>query len=210
MRSQPAANGVPFGGEPVTIDTPRIDVKVYLDGAATVVLDDFVPVFHDWIKHHRLDETLIDVAHYGHVDHGPGVLLIGHEAHYAMDLLDDRLGLLYSRKRGDVEPDLASRFRQGIRRALQAARQLEVEPTLQAKVRFRGNELWLRVRDRLQAPNRDATWDAVRPAVESVAEAAFGAGATIEREPDHKAVFGVRIRSGAAVTTEELLARLAG
>ena len=51
-----------------------------------VELEEFIPVFHDWIQTQQLAELLIDVADYRHVPHGPGVVLVAHDAHYAMDL----------------------------------------------------------------------------------------------------------------------------
>ena len=43
----------------------------------------FVPVFHDWIRRGAVEGLLIDVARYGHVHHGPGIMLVGHEGDYA-------------------------------------------------------------------------------------------------------------------------------
>ena len=36
---------------------------------------------------------------YRHVHDGPDVMLTAHDAHYAMDMADGRMGLLYSRRR---------------------------------------------------------------------------------------------------------------
>ena len=58
-------------------------------------------MFHDWIQNQRLDELLIDVVDYRHVHDGPGVILIAHDAHYAFDTSEGRLGLLYSRRPRD-------------------------------------------------------------------------------------------------------------
>ena len=45
-----------------------------------------IVVFHDWIRTRALDEdVLVDVADYGHVKGGPGVLLVCHEGHYVIE-----------------------------------------------------------------------------------------------------------------------------
>ena len=96
-----------------------------------------IPIFHEWIQQHRLDdELLIDVADYSHVHHGPGVLLMSHEAQYGLDQADGKLGLLYSRRRkgeGDVHVRLSAAFRA----ALRACHLLQEEPALDGKLRFR-------------------------------------------------------------------------
>ena len=73
-------------------------MKLFVDGPALPVYG-FIPVFHDWIKHHRLGELLVDVASYGHVPNGPGVGIVGHGSDYFVDSSEGRQGLLYSRKR---------------------------------------------------------------------------------------------------------------
>ncbi len=81
------------------MDTVKYELKLFLDDASGVELEEFIPVFHDWIQTQQLAELLIDVADYRHVPQGPGIALIAHDAHYVMDLTDARLGLLYSRRR---------------------------------------------------------------------------------------------------------------
>ena len=76
----------------------HINIKFYLEHPETVNLADFDTVFNSWIQGQRLEELLIDVADYLHVHHGPGILLIGHEADYSLDNRAGRLGLLYNRK----------------------------------------------------------------------------------------------------------------
>ena len=48
-------------------------------------LTPFLAVFHRWIREGCCPELLIDVADYRHVPFGPGVVLVGHEAEYAME-----------------------------------------------------------------------------------------------------------------------------
>jgi hypothetical protein len=82
-------------------------------------------------------------------------------------MAEGRLGLLYSRRREThpsrsalhgVEERLASVWHC----ALLACQQLAAEPTLQGRCQFRSDELWLRLNDRLHAPNTGAAYDALQ------------------------------------------------
>ena len=146
------------------MDAVKYELKLFLDDASGVELEEFIPVFHDWIQTQQLAELLIDVADYRHVPQGPGVVLIAHDAHYVMDLTDARLGLLYSRRR-ETHPSrcairsIGERLRSVWHCALTACQRLEAHPALHGRLRFRGNELLLRCNDRLRAPNTSATYD---------------------------------------------------
>ena len=72
----------------------KYDLKLFLHDAVRVDLEAFIPLFHRWIQDQRLEELLIDVADYRHVHHGPGVVLIAHDAHYAMDMAAGPAGAL--------------------------------------------------------------------------------------------------------------------
>ena len=126
----------------------HINVKFYLKNPESVNLADYGAVFNSWIQQQRLDELLIDVADYLHVHHGPGIMLIGHEADYSLDHRGGRLGLLYNRKEllsGTNQEKIA----QAVRAALIAAQILEKENGL----RFSGSEVQVIVNDRLLVPN---------------------------------------------------------
>ena len=139
------------------MESVKIDLKVFLQEPADIELEDVIPVFHDWIQHQRLDELLIDVVDYRHVHDGPGVMLIAHDAHYAMDMADGRMGLLYSRRRethptrNDIQ-GVTERLQSVLQCALAACQLLEAEPSLQGRLKFRGDELLVRINDRLVSP----------------------------------------------------------
>ena len=139
------------------MESVKVDLKLFLQEPAEVEMEDFIPVFHDWIQHQRLDELLIDVVDYRHVHDGPGVMLIAHDAHYAMDMADGRIGLLYSRRR-ETHParnaiqSVTERLQSVLQCALAACQRLETEPALQGRLKFRGDELLLRINDRLVSP----------------------------------------------------------
>lgn len=172
----------------------RIGAKLYAENPEALDLPAFIPLFHDWIKEGDLDGVPIDVADYGHVPDGPGVMLIGHEADRSIDLGEGRLGVLYQRKR-EPEGALADRFAAAIAAADAMADAIEADPAA-AGLRLGRDEILLRVADRLNAPNEDATLDALRPAIEAaLATTRPGRAATIERAGDDpRGPFRARVR----------------
>ena len=143
------------------MESVKVDLKLFLQDASQIDLEAFIPVFHDWIQHQRLNELLIDVVDYRHVHNGPGVMLIAHDAHYAIDMADGRMGLLYSRRREthlvrNAIQSVTERLQSVLQCALAACQLLEAEPSLQGRLRFRSDELLLRVNDRLVSPTLTA------------------------------------------------------
>jgi hypothetical protein len=192
----------------------RLGVKVFVEPpAASGALrsEEFIPVFHRWIQNRRLAETLIDVADYGHVHQGPGVVLIGHAANYALDFDEGLPGLLYVRKR-PAEGAFAERLAETFRAALHAARLLEEEPGLAGKLRFGAARIRFRIHDRLLAPNGSATLAAVRPALEAIGARVHG-GAAVTLHPlfeDPRALFTVDVVGPGALDVATAEARLGG
>ena len=76
----------------------HVNVKLMLDSPADADLAPLIPIFYSWIKGQIFEELLLDVADYRHVPAGPGVVLIGHQANYSVDNIDNRLGVRYNRK----------------------------------------------------------------------------------------------------------------
>jgi hypothetical protein len=189
----------------------KLQLKLFTDRATGISPEAFVAVFHNWIKKKLLPELMIDVANYAHVPKGPGVALIGHGNDYFIDEGEGRLGLLYSRKRG--APDAGQRLADTFRRTLHAASLIESDATLaagDAKVRFRTDEVQLRINDRLAAPNDDATFAALKPELDDFCRELFGAPADITRTGAAKELFTVKIATGAKTDVATLLARLGG
>ena len=77
----------------------RFSVKYFVSSPAHVELSKFVPIFQRWIQRQLVEGLLIDVAAYEHVYQGPGIVLIGDEGDYSLDIRDGRPGLMYTRKR---------------------------------------------------------------------------------------------------------------
>jgi hypothetical protein len=184
----------------------RLQLKLYLEPSAHFELEALVPVFHRFIRDQVLKDLVIDVVDYGHVPDGPGVVLIGHAADYYLGALDGAWGLVYSRKRGGPGPE--ARLEDALRRLIDAARLLEQENGLH--LRFKSNELSLRLTDRLRAPNDDATFTSTRAEVEALFGRVFGGQVSIERLPASKEPLGLRIKASSSPSLEALLEKLGG
>ncbi len=77
----------------------KFGVKLFFANSQDRDLTEFIPVFHGWIQRQALPgHLLIDVHDYSHVHHGPGILLVAHEANLSIDEAEGRLGLAYIRK----------------------------------------------------------------------------------------------------------------
>jgi hypothetical protein len=181
----------------------KLQAKLFFDGARPP-LESFIPVLHDWVKHHKLPELLVDVANYAHVPKGPGVALIGHESDYYIDDSEGRSGLLYSRKRETIAP--TDRLADSFKRLLAAAALLET--SLGGKLRVRTDEVLFRINDRLAAPATEATFAEVRPELDAFCTRLFGAPAKLSLVGGPKQLFSVKISSDAKADLATLLARL--
>jgi hypothetical protein len=186
------------------MEPTKFQVKVYAKDK-DVELEKLIPVFHEWIREKKIaDELLIDVADYAHVPQGPGVVLIGHQSDYYLDMADDRPGLLYSRKRG-YEGDFQGGIDDAFKRALEACKMLEEEAGLDLE--FETGEVLFRVQDRLGAPNSDSTYEAYKPALEQAAGTLFGEATSLERVGGTREPFAVRIQTGSNGTVSDALSR---
>jgi hypothetical protein len=187
------------------MNSQRIQVKLYATAAQDP--ERFIPVFHRFIRDRVFDELMIDVADYGHVKDGPGVVLIGHASDYYADQSEGRFGLLYTRKRNGPPP--SERLADALRRAFNAARLLEKEPGLDG-VRFATNELLLRFTDRLRAPNDAATLSTLEAELAPLTGKLYGpSGVSVEKVGEARDVLSVRVKAAnAPASVDELYNRL--
>jgi hypothetical protein len=194
----------------MSMNAHKLQLKIYATPASAKAVEPeaLIPVFHRWIKDHVLPELVIDVANYGHVPEGPGVVLIGHGADYFMDVGEGRLGLLHNRKRSG--PAAGERLSDLTRRTLHAATLLEKEAALGGKLAFATNELLFRINDRLAAPNTDATFAAVKGELEALGKQLFAGPFALAREGGPKELFAVRFKSATSAPLATLLERAGG
>lgn len=190
------------------MDLHKIGVKFFTTEGDGIGLVEFIPVFHRWIQQRALDDLLIDVADYSHVHAGPGTMLIAHEGNYGVDETGSRRGLLYYSKR-TLDGDLATRLAIVCRKALRACWLLEQDDDLRGRIRFGGGEIQVIANDRLVAPNTDTTYEALRPALDTLLAKLYpGATPEIARESDPKERFCVTVRIAENVGVATLLERL--
>ncbi len=144
----------------------RIQARFLIDLPPAVSLASVVPVLHRWIQVGRTDELLLDVADYRHVHHGPGIVLVGHEADYAVDTAGGRVGLRYVRKRS-VPDTLSASIRLAVGSAAAGARWLVEDLGLGAD-RIDAGAFELVIVDPLHYPNDDANLWRVAKALSQV------------------------------------------
>jgi hypothetical protein len=186
----------------------RVAAKFLLtDPTAPVQLEPFIGIFHRFIQQGVLDGLLVDVADYSHVPNGPGIVLIGHDVDYGLDLVGGQAGLLTLRKRysGLSTAEVVS---DTLKKGLAAVAAIEAEP--KAKVVFDTSAVTIELFDRLRAPNSDDAFEARRKEIEPVADALYGAGAhEISRAHGEDARKALSLRvAGSAADTASLLSRL--
>jgi len=190
------------------MELQHVNVKLLVKDPEGIDLEPLIPIFHSWIQDRVFEERLLDIADYRHVHHGPGVVLIGHEGDYAVDNTDGRLGVRYNRKNG-LEGSNRDRMKQAARAALNACRRLESEASLGDKLRFNGQDVEVFINDRLLAPNRLETREAVNLEFQSFAEELFGgAEHSLSYPSEPRRLFAVSLRASRPFSVSELLANL--
>ncbi|MGD0771111.1 MAG: hypothetical protein ABSB42_23240 [Tepidisphaeraceae bacterium] len=189
------------------MDVYKIAVKIFASAPDGVGLD-FVPIFHHWIQNQSVQgHRLIDVADYGHVAAGPGTVLVSSEANFYLDRGQNRLGLLYSRKL-PLEGSFADRLRAVIGEAMKAAARLEQEPEVAGKLKFKTDEILIRLNDRLRAPPNDQTVAAAKGDVQAVAKRLYGDTAVVESQFTPQTVVEFTIRAKEKPALEALLKKI--
>jgi hypothetical protein len=184
----------------------QIDIRIFAKTPEGVDTEAFMGVFQRWIQRHAMPGVLIDVADYGHIHHGHGTILIAHEYNLSVDYAGGKLAVLVRLKR-PAEATLAARIESALRLGLKACRLLEQEEVFAGKLTFDPSSFVLVANDRLLAPNDDASFAALKPAVEASARAIFGTPATVERiKNDPRERLAMRVMAPKPVT----LAALAG
>ena len=185
----------------------KINVKFFVENPGVVAPEAFVLLFNAWIQ--AADGEYYDIADYGHVEAGPGILLIAHEANIGMDNAGNRWGLLYNRKQ-PLPGNNGEKLRWVLKAALENCRRIEDASSLEGRVKFRGDEALFLINDRLSAPNSEATFNALKADLETAARALYGhADFIIERESqDPRRRFGVRIKAAGRFNVAALLVNL--
>lgn len=186
-----------FGIKFFTVDGDRLDILK------------LIPMYHRWIQQGALEDLLIDVADYSHVPGGPGVMLIAHEGNYALDETGRERGVLYYSKH-QLADELPERFARVAGKALKAAQLMSRDAELEGAVKVPGNRLQFFANDRLVAPNTEAAYGELEPALQAFLKRLYaGAPYTLARETDPKERLSVRVQAEGEVSLETLISRLA-
>jgi len=185
------------------MDIQHINLKFYIENAESLKLESFHGVFNSWIQRSLTDDLLVDVAEYLHVHNGPGIMLIGHNANYSLDLTAGRLGFLYNRK-SQVEGTNKQKLAQAAHDALSIMQILEKEN----RVHFIGNEVQLIINDRLVAPNTAETFAELKADLDAFFGILFkGSNVTLAHSSvsEPRARFILDVKSASAFDTQSLI-----
>lgn len=187
----------------------KLQIKFFAKTQPDFDVEVLVPVFQRFIRESAFDELMIDVVNYAHVKHGPGVVLIGDANDYYLDEGEGRPGLLFSRKRHGSGPE--GRLREGFARALKACTLLEAAPELSGKVSFGTSEVLVRLPDRLNAPNDDATFAEFSAELTPLLDRLYGAGNhALTRGAPAPEAFSLRVNVKSSPSLATLLGALGG
>jgi hypothetical protein len=194
--------------EETAVELQHINLKLLLEGPENLDLDAVVNVFHNWIQNQVCEELLLDVADYRHVHHGPGVVLIGHEADYAIDNTGGQLGIRYNRK-APIQGSNQDRLAQAARAVLAAAERLQHDTRLDGKCAFNGQDIEIFINDRLVAPNTSETRQSLESEVRSFLDELFGGiSYKLNFEPNPRRLFGAKITTDQPVSIADLVENL--
>ena len=187
------------------MNVQHINIKFFVENSEAINLADYAAVFNSWIQKQALEELLIDVADYLHVHHGPGIMLIGHEADYSLDHRAGRLGLLYNRK-AQLEGTTQEKLAQAVGATLNVAQILEQENGL----RFSGSEVQVIVNDRLLVPNTAETLEALELDLKAFFNRLYNGGDyVLTHHADPRERFTVNVTAETQFDVEKLLKNLA-
>lgn len=190
------------------MDLHKFGIKFFASDAQGIDILKLIPVYHRWIQQNALEDLLIDVADYSHVPAGPGVMLIAHEGNYALDETGHERGVMYYSKH-KLAGELPERFALVASKALKAAQLMSGDTELEGALKVPGNRLEFFANDRLAAPNTDAAYGEIEPALKTFLDRLYaGARYTVTRETDPKERLSVRVQAEGEVALDTLLARL--
>ena len=188
------------------MELQKLNVKLFVEQPNAIPLADFIEIFHSWIQ--ATDGVYHDVADYSHMQAGPGIVLVAHDAHVSIDESGNRRGLVFSQK-APLAGSNQERLRAVLRAALENCRKLEAEPALGGKLRFTANEAVISVNDRLLGGNSPEAFDEIKGDVENVARQLFGgAPVIVDRVAESRQRLNVRVKTSAALDAAQALANL--
>ena len=184
------------------MELQKLSVKFFVEPPDEVPLSRFIDLFHVWIQ--ATDGVYHDIADYSHMQAGPGIILVAHDANISIDETESRRGLLFSQKR-HLSGSNQEKLRSVVGAALENCRKLEAEPALRGKLRFSANEAEIWINDRLAGTNSEASFQELKREIGPFARQLYGdAVISLERDNDPRKRLHVRIKSSAALDLNTL------
>lgn len=176
----------------------RLTLSVAADPAGD--LDPALGVFHRFIQRNLVEGHLLDVADYRHVPDGPGVMLVGQDVDYGINM---HAFTVTMKRRGD---DVTTQFTDAVRMALGTIDAIDADGALPC--RFDPTQLRVSVADRklgTHAQVQSALLAEIAPAVEVL----FGPDALVDpvAAADPRQAPQITVR---AVSADGVLAKLGG
>ena len=186
----------------------RFSLKIFAEPASAGAPSTIIPVFHTWIQEHAVPGLLIDVADYTHLVDGPSVLLVAHEANYALDETGGRPGLSYTRKQ-PLEGTFDERLAVAAAALITAARRLEEDTARMTGggITFRTSEIEFAANDRLAAPRSADAENVLQNELTEFGSRIFGADVEIQPLKDATRV-GFTLKTAETATLDALLSRV--
>ncbi len=188
------------------MELQKLNVKFFVVPPHAAPLADFIEIFHGWIQ--GSDGLYHDVADYSHMEAGPGIVLVAHDANVSIDETKNCRGLRFSQKSplaGSNQEKLRALFRS----ALENCRRLEEEPALRGRLRFAANEAEVSLNDRLLGSNTQDAYDEFKGEIETIAKQLYGsAKVAFERDADLRRRLNVHFKASIALDLSRALGHL--
>ena len=186
------------------MDLQRINVKLLATAPPDFSVDSFLAIFGRWRNDAENPAGWFDLADYAHMPKGTGVVLVGKQGNFSIDLGDPGPGLLYCGKQ-DYSGPVEQRITETFERCLALVKPLLTEPEYPADLKIQPGSWELAINDRLDSPNTAATDQDLRPGISAALDTVFGPGAySIEREPDPQKRYGFSIRASQITKIDDL------
>lgn len=190
------------------MELQHINVKLIFNKSVENNLEPLISIFHDWISEQNSDELLIDVADYRHVPHGPGIILIGHEANISLSECLGSITLCYNRKIATEGTD-EERFRQALRGALVACERIEIDGRLTGKINFECQEIEILVNDRIFVSNQEKFYQIVDPKFKRLFKVIFDKNDySISHSEDPRKLYSIRLKTASPLNKKTILRNL--
>ncbi len=189
------------------LDSQKLTIKVF--ARQPIDPKEAVEVFHRWIQQDAVPGVLIAVADYSHIEDGPGVMLVGHEANYAIDRNGGQPGLVFTNRRGRLGETPRARIFEALKSTLNACVLFAEEVGASVDELFDMGEIIFGIRDRLAAPNSPLTFNQVKGELTEIICAVYGGGFELaQRECNQGSPFELSISVRDPATTEKLLSSM--